>query len=117
MLNINNAFINAVEANIIARKYMHFLENFILSQIEDAEEFKEEFGEEINSLYDAFTDELDAESSEGMARDWEEITDKETITENQIKKIYYELRKNKEKLSFADADNIIKILCWYNEEE
>ena len=116
MLDINNAYINTIDANIIARRYMHQLEGYILNKINKdygkAIEFENR--EDIDDIYDSFTDELDSESEEGRIRDWEEITDKDTITENQIKKIYYELRKNKEKLSFTDADLIIKILCDYN---
>ena len=65
-------------------------------------------------MFDNCTKELEEESEEGLKRDWFEITSYETATDNQFKKIYYELRKNKDNLSFTDADLIIKILCDYN---
>lgn len=118
MLDINNAYINTIDANIICRKYMHRLQDFIFKKIvlyfDYSLNLDKDDIEELNEIYDEFTNELDEESECGINRDWCEITDNETITENQIKKIYYELRKNKDKLSFCDADNIIKILCDYN---
>lgn len=119
MGHINNAFINTIDANTIARKYMHELENKIIKDVQEMFEGKWEYRDraEIDEIYDNCTQELEDESEEGLIRDWDEITDKETITENQIKMIYYKLRQNKENLSFCDADLIIKILCDYDEED
>lgn len=118
MLDINNAFINTIDANIIARKYMHLLEDKIISDINqctaDIGSFHYINKRTLDDIYDNFTQELEEESEQGFIRDWNEITENETVTENQIKKIYYELKKNRNKLSFTDADLIIKILCDYN---
>lgn len=118
---INNGFINTIDANIIARKYMHRLEKQIIGMIENELmqkiEFEKKEREELDDIYDNFTIELEDESEQGLLRDWREITKTETMTENQIKRIYYELKKNKEKISFTDADLIIKILIDYNNME
>ena len=97
---------------------MHELEDYILSLVNNCSfeiVYDDEEVKDIQEIYDNCTLELEQESEEGLERDWEEITDDATVTENQIKKIYYELRKNKDKLSFTDADLIIKTLINYND--
>lgn len=109
-LDINNKFINLVEATIIARKYLHKMQSVYEN---DKSEYTRD---KLEDIYDDLTIELEEDAIDGLLRDYIEITGEYSSTENQIKRIYYELRRNKERLSFSDADNIIKILKSYEEE-